>query len=261
MFKFIIATLCIACCIDYNEAKNGETRTKAKQWYGQKKERAKEFGENVKGKAKKKAEEIGENVESSAKRKLYNKAFEFYILPIGKKRSELVDMLSSKTTINMLVGMYSLISGKEKDELILQINGAIKDYLVLSTDLDIMTAKKQDIEKQVNSIDIKQIENLSKTLVRETFKQMRLKEKQDWLVDKLKKRSGIKMLNDAYKYEQCDNNDIDTEIKNALGIDNVGKTKEKQIKEAITSKEEKILDSFFEKIHPKEENAEIPDNE
>ena len=35
--------LCITCCVDYNEAKNGDTRAKAKQWCKDKKLVAKKF--------------------------------------------------------------------------------------------------------------------------------------------------------------------------------------------------------------------------
>ncbi len=166
IFKLAIAMLCITCCVDYNEAKNGEIRAKAKQWCKDKKLVAKKFGENVKGKAKEKAEEIGKDIEHSAKRKLYDKAFEFYILPIDKKRSELVDMLSAKTTINMLVLMYSLISSNKKDDLISKINEVIKTNLNITQNFDIMTAKKQDIKGIINGIEGDLIENLSSTLIK-----------------------------------------------------------------------------------------------
>ncbi len=79
--------------------------------------------------------------------------------------------------------------------------------------------------------------------------QLDIEEKQDWLIDKLKKRSGIKMLNDAYKSTRSDNNDIKTEIQNSLNINDVKKVKEKQIRESITKLGKEKLDSFFAKIH------------
>ncbi len=254
MVRYIIVVSCIVAYINFSEAKKEIQQSTRK------------VGtiHNIKQSILETQKKLGR----SARKKLYNKAFSFSILPTAKKREKMIEKLSDKAAIYLQLKIYENLIGND--------SGIVKKIYEL-----INNGTEYAIRREIQFASDYEIEMFSSDLINDIFRNMRLVEKQEWLINKLK--NGRLDLYDAYdlargitpfhyKKSQVAQaiatehiNDLFADAQNRAkaqkqtphaGISeffniNVSKASLIEIREAVKAKTEDELNKFFEKIHIK----------